>query len=92
MEEQSMIESTTMYEFHLWIVNARRKTFHSHDFHDGILMSSRHLTLIIPPFTNSYLSFFLFLLYSFFFVLFGYELECERLVPITMYGDENKDG
>lgn len=59
---------------------------------DGILMSSRHLTLIIPSFTNSYLSFFLFLLYSFFFVLFGYELECERLVPITMYGDENKDG
>lgn len=51
-------------------------------------MFSRHLTLVTPPFTNSYLSFFLF--YSFFFVLFGYELVCEWLVPITMYGDENK--
>lgn len=68
-------------------INARRKIFHSHEFHDGTLMFSRHLTLCYP-FLHQL---FIYLFYSF-FILFGYELVCEWLVPITMYGDENKDG
>lgn len=47
------------------------------------------ISLLLPlPLPTLIYLFFLF--YSFFFVLFGYELVCEWLVPITMYGDENK--
>lgn len=88
MEERSITKSTTLYESQ---IKTRGEISHCHDFHDGILMFSRYLTLVTPSFTNCYLNF----IYPFcicFFVIFGYGWVCEWLVPITMYGDENKDG
>lgn len=55
-------------------------------------MFSRHLTLVTPSFTSSYITNILYLFYFYFFVIFGMNGVCEWLVPITMYGDENKNG
>lgn len=86
MEERSITESTTLYEFQ---IKTRRGISHCHDFHDGILMFSRHLTLVTSSFIYCYLT-FIYLFCICFFVIFGWGWVCEWLVPITMYGDETK--